>query len=141
LHALWQFERESLVRKVAGVSEEAARYSPVGSGTTLFWLMRHITFAERLWVIGRFAGETVTLPDEDADDVSLADAIEEYERTWAEVDSVVLSASSLDELCRDAPEGPATNLRWVVGHLLEETARHAGHADILRELIDGDTGR
>jgi hypothetical protein len=56
-------------------------------------------------------------------------------------DGIILDASDLDELCRrsDAPE--PVNLRWVLMHLLEETARHAGHADILRELIDGHTGR
>lgn len=56
-------------------------------------------------------------------------------------DGIILDASDLDELCRrsDAPE--PVNLRWVLMHLLEETARHAGHADILRELIDGETGR
>jgi hypothetical protein len=49
--------------------------------------------------------------------------------------------SNLDELCRQPDSGPPVNLRWVLAHLLEETARHAGHADILAELIDGRTGR
>jgi len=55
----------------------------------------------------------------------------------------VASATGLDEGCRYPVAGsdPPVNLRWVIMHLLEETARHAGHADILRELIDGHTGR
>ena len=53
-----------------------------------------------------------------------------------------MSAASLDDLCRGLAAGEApANLRWVLMHLLEETARHAGHADIIRELIDGSTGR
>jgi len=53
----------------------------------------------------------------------------------------VIVAADLDELCRSDDVAPRVNLRWVLAHLLEETARHAGHADILRELIDGETGR
>ena len=55
--------------------------------------------------------------------------------------AVVSGAPSLDERCRLAGDEAPANLRWVMMHLLEETARHAGHADILRELIDGETGR
>ena len=50
-------------------------------------------------------------------------------------------APGLDELCRRPDADPPVSLRWVLLHLLEETARHAGHADIIRELIDGGTGR
>jgi acyl-CoA synthetase (AMP-forming)/AMP-acid ligase II len=58
----------------------------------------------------------------------------------ATVDDIV-AAASLDDLCPPFDDDPQVNLRWILTHLLEETARHAGHADILRELIDGDTGR
>ena len=55
---------------------------------------------------------------------------------------IALRSESLDELCRQPETLPEVNLRWVLTHLLEETARHAGHADILhKELIDGQTGR
>ena len=73
-------------------------------------------------------------------DDSLAGAIDAYQDTWARVDAVV-GAASLDESCREVGDEAPVNLRWVLMHLLEETARHAGHADILRELIDGATGR
>jgi hypothetical protein len=53
----------------------------------------------------------------------------------------VIARSSLDELCRAPDREWVVNLRWVLSNLLQETARHAGHADILRELIDGSTGR
>ena len=54
---------------------------------------------------------------------------------------MAFAGTGLDELCRRPDPGPPVSLRWVLMHLLEETARHAGHADILRELIDGSTGR
>jgi len=124
-----------------GVDEQVAREAIVGSGTTLLWLIKHMARAERIWVVQRFAGGHVDGPD---DEVHLADtlvsAIATYRRTWMDVDEIV-AASGLDVLCADASEDPPVNLRWILMHLLEETARHAGHADILREVIDGHTGR
>jgi hypothetical protein len=97
--------------------------------------------AEELWVLRRFAGEHVEILDDTVHpDDSLAGAVDAYRDAWTRVDAVV-DAASLDEPCREVGEGPPVNLRWVLMHLLEETARHAGHADILRELIDGATGR
>ena len=52
-----------------------------------------------------------------------------------------MASASLDDVCRAPKATGQANLRWVLGHLLEETARHAGHADILRELLDGRIGR
>jgi Protein of unknown function (DUF664) len=122
LRALLQYQRDSLVRKVAGLDEQVAGSSPVATGTNLFWLIKHVARAESLWVLRRFAGDI-------------------YRRTCEQVDGVVDAAPSLEESCRDVGDEAPVNLRWVLMHLLEETARHAGHADILRELIDGQTGR
>lgn len=139
--ALLQFHRDSLVRKLDGVTDADARWSPVDSGTSLLWLAKHMGRAEAIWVLGRFAGTDGALPDDTvgADD-TLADAVDTYRRVWCEVDAVVASAG-LDDLCRNIGEESNVNLRWVLMHLLEETARHAGHADVLREMIDGATGR
>jgi uncharacterized damage-inducible protein DinB len=144
LHALIQYQRDSLVRKVAGLDELTARQSPVASGTTLLWLVEHMASAESTWILRRFAGlEADPEGDAPAPVHTLGDAVAAYRRTWLRVDAVVASATSLDEDCRHPVPGsdPPVNLRWVLMHLLEETARHAGHADILRELIDGQTGR
>jgi Protein of unknown function (DUF664) len=142
LRALLQYQRDSLVRKVVGVDEEAARRSPVGSGTTLLWLVKHMSVAETRWIVRRFAGQPVDLPsDAVGPDDTLATAIDGYRHTWERVDAVVAAAPSLEETCRELGGEAPVNLRWVLMHLLEETARHAGHADILRELADGQVGR
>jgi hypothetical protein len=141
LHALLHYQRESLVRKVADVDDAAARRAYVGSGTTLLWLIKHIAHAETLWFVHRFAGEVVALDDDVVrEGDTVAAAIDSYRQTWLRVDTIVATAS-LDDLCRGLGDQESLNLRWVMMHLLEETARHAGHADILRELIDGTTGR
>ena len=140
LVGLLQFQRESVVRKVEGVPDADARRRLVPTDTTLLWLVKHLRRAEVLWVPVRFAGRDVAVPDHTvtAADTAAA-AVEDYRATWREVDGIVADAD-LGDLCRK-PDGPPTDLRWVLTHLLEETARHAGHADILRELIDGSTGR
>jgi uncharacterized damage-inducible protein DinB len=142
LRALLQFQRESLLRKVADLDDASARRSFVGSGTTLLWLIKHVARAEVTWVLYRFAGQDVFIPSDELGPAdTLAVVADAYRAAWQRVDAVAFTAASLDELCRRADADPPVSLRWVLMHLLEETARHAGHADILRELIDGQTGR
>jgi uncharacterized damage-inducible protein DinB len=141
LHALLQYQRESLLRKVADLDDDSARWSPVASGTTLLWLVGHMADAEVTWVLHRFAGHEPQPPAAGSPAGTLRVAADAYRRGWERVDEVAFSGASLDELCRHPDAGPPVSLRWVLMHLLEETARHAGHADILRELIDGGTGR
>lgn len=141
LLALLRYQRESLVRKVTGVEDAAARKAAVDSGTSLMWLVKHLTEAELVWVVQRFAGRDVDRPDATVrPEDTVAAVTEAYRAVWEQVDAVVTSAPNLDEPRRDGRE-PRVNLRWIVAHLLEETARHAGHADIIRELMDGKTGR
>ncbi len=142
LHSLLGYQRESLVRKVAGLDEMTAQYSPVASGTSLLWLMKHLARAETLWLLHRFAGQDVDLPP-DALQIgdTLGGAVAEYRLTWQRADMVIAGAESLDQLCRRNDDLAPVNLRFVLAHLLEETARHCGHADIIREMIDGETGR
>jgi uncharacterized damage-inducible protein DinB len=142
LLALLQYLRDSLIRTVSGVAEDAARRPVVASGTTLLWLTKHMARAESLWIEDRFAGEDASVPDDvvrTAD--TLAHAVDTYRATWTRVDTIVSCTPSLEEPCSRVGDEAPVNLRWVLMHLLEETARHAGHADILRELIDGETGR
>jgi hypothetical protein len=140
LLALLQYQRESFLRKMDGVDEEAAASSPVASGTSLLWLTNHVADAEAGWVLRRFARR----PDDGTAgpwSESLRDAAARYRRVWGQVDTVIEDSADLDAECMAFDDQPGVNLRWIVAHLLEEVARHAGHADILRELIDGQTGR
>ncbi len=142
LQALLQYQRDSLVRKVTGVSEEDARRSPVATGTSLLWLTNHMARAESLWILDRFAGQDPIIED---DEIGAGDtvrsAVAAYQSTWQRTDAVIAAAPDLAEPCRGAGDETPVNLRWILMHLLEETARHAGHADVLRELVDGATGR
>jgi hypothetical protein len=140
LGALLQFQRE-LARKFDGVDEWDARRSLVPSGTSLLWLVRHMACAESRWVEVRFAGAEPTVPDDDVDpDDTVANALDTYRAVWARTDAII-AGGGWDDRCRAEGAGEPPTLRWVVAHLLQETARHAGHADILREQIDGVTGR
>jgi uncharacterized damage-inducible protein DinB len=142
LQALLQYQRSSLVRKMAGVDTETARRTYVGSGTTLLWLLKHMVQAESVWILHRFAGEDVEIPDDEVNPHDTIEAaVDAYEGVWPRIDAVVAASPSFDERCRRVGDEAPVNLRWVLMHLLEETARHAGHADVLRELIDGQTGR
>jgi hypothetical protein len=142
LMSLLQFQRDSVVRKVEGFDDEQARTSPVGTGTSLLWIVRHLTFAEHIWLVHRFADLEARFPGDTAPADTVAEAIDGYRAMWARVDEILAAAPDLDELARRQREGDeSVSLRWILAHLLEETARHAGHADILAELLDGRAGR
>jgi hypothetical protein len=141
LTELLDFQRQSLVRKLDGLTESQARWSPVPTGTSLLWLVKHMTRAEALWVRRRFAGLDEG-PEADYLDRgdSVGSVIAAYHEQWEAVDDIV-AAHRLDEIAADLEGQPPVDLRWILAHLLEETARHAGHADLIREQIDGATGR
>ncbi len=136
--ALLQYQRESFVRKVCDVDPAGAARAAVASGTSLLWLTNHMADAEITWLLSRFAGSAATEHDEHAS--TIAGAVARYRHVWVAADRVV-AGSSLDAACPPFDDAGDVDLRWIVAHLLEETARHAGHADIIRELLDGTTGR
>lgn len=141
-----QLNRETVVLKAQGLSDADAARRLVPSLTTVSGLIRHLADVERSWFVEaveqrpydrRFGGDDD--PDGEfrvsASD-SLAEIVDDYRASWAEADEVLLR-HGLDE----APENPEyPSLRWVLVHVIEETARHLGHVDILRELLDGVTG-
>ena len=137
--ALLQYQRESFLRKTADIDDEIAAASVVASGTSLLWLTNHMADAERVWLLHRFLGEDPR--DDPPHGTTIAAARDRYRTTWAVSDRVINSFDDLGVRCPAFDDGEAVSLRWIVLHLLEETARHAGHADILRELHDGATGR
>jgi hypothetical protein len=134
--------RAELVETLAGLTEEQARRRLVPSLTTPLGLLKHVTWAEQVWFHVGLAGRTrdeLGIPYEndpswavdDADTV--ASVVAAYERVCAEAREIAASYS-LDDLVRHNRRGPLT-LRWLYLHMIEEIARHAGHADILREQI------
>jgi hypothetical protein len=141
LLALLRYQRESLVRKVEGVTPEQAAWSPVPTGSDPQWLVTPMVDAEQSWIVRRFAGLATDVGEAPRDADTVAHAVERYRATWATVDALAVGADGPDEPCRGEETIPPVTLRWVLAHLLEETARHAGHADIVRELIDGAVGR
>ncbi|HEY4929136.1 MAG TPA: DinB family protein [Acidimicrobiales bacterium] len=142
LMALLQYQRESLVRKVEGVTPVQAAWSPVPTGTNLLWLVTHMADAEQTWMVRRFAGLPTDVGEEPPPEGDgLAHAVGQYRATWVTVDALVAGADGPDAPCLGDETIPPATLRWVLAHLLEETARHAGHADIIREMVDGTVGR
>ena len=138
LTSLLAYQRSSVLKKLDGLDDAQAAASPVASGTSLLWLVNHLADAEATWVLRRFAGTNGT--DIGDHEPTVEAATRRYRAVCAASDALIVQ-TSLDELCRAPDTEPIVDLRWVISHLLEETARHAGHADILRELIDGSTGR
>lgn len=140
--------RAVMVWKLDGLSEGDARRPMVRSGTNMLGLVKHLAWVERWWFEDNFAGREVDFPwsddDPDADfrveaEESIADIVTLYEVAVADSNEIIDSAD-LDDLAAVSRDGVSRSLRWIVGHMVEETARHAGHADIVRELIDDNTG-
>jgi Protein of unknown function (DUF664) len=140
LRTLLQYQRDSFVRKVTRASDTDASSSPVSSGTSLLWLTNQMADAEHTWIMSRFA-QRPDNPMLARHATTIGEAVDRYREVCKEVDAVVTNTADLDHVCPSFDLDPPVNLRWILGPLLEETARHAGHADILREILDGTTGR
>jgi uncharacterized damage-inducible protein DinB len=122
------------------------------STLSLLGLVRHMAEVERGWFRAVFLGEDVPdlfdrTTDEDADfnDVDQAEPAETFaafEQECAVSRQVLAQAPSLDALSKQTSDrtGEPWSLRWIVTHMIEEYARHNGHADLLRESVDGSTG-
>ena len=141
----WQ--RDTLICKLDGLSDDQLQRRQEPSTLTLLTMVKHLADVERSWMHEQFLGEAT--PDED--DVAkqawriepgetAASIIADYRAAGADVEAII-RAHDLSTPAR-APHsgGREVWLRWIVLHLIEETARHAGHADLIREAIDGATG-
>ena len=148
LEAFLDFHREVLARKVSGVSEQEARHRRVPSKTTLAGLVKHMTGVERGWFQRVLAGRSkaeigpnVGGGDDSwelADDETVASLVAEYRRACEESRQTA-ARFALDDTVPQRRLGQVS-LRWIYVHMIEETARHVGHADILREQTDGAAG-
>jgi hypothetical protein len=134
--------RASVLAKLAGLSEEDARRSTVPSGTNLAGLVQHLAFVEAQWIEHNVAGRKPSRGARSMQvdhSVSLPVLRADYRAAGETTDAIVRGIADLD-----APvmhKGVTHDLRWALLAVINETARHAGHADIIREQIDGRTGR
>jgi uncharacterized damage-inducible protein DinB len=147
LHVMIKSNRDSLLWKLEEISDERARERVVPSLTTLIGLVKHMQLVERWWVRMVMDGEDLPLPwsvDDHEEEWRLTDsdtvdsAVTAYAEELAIVDAVI---ERQDDLGREVEARNRTYaVRWILMHLVEEIARHAGHADIIRETLDGETG-
>ncbi|MET9220339.1 DinB family protein [Streptomyces sp. NPDC003300] len=137
--------REAVVAKAEGVPDEVAKAPGVTSGTSLLGLVKHLTAVEFNWFVWAYEGADLPLRDDEippSDDESGADLIAAYRAAALRSNETVAACADLERPgARSLRETPPPSLRWVLVHMIEETARHAGHADIIRERYDGDVGR
>jgi hypothetical protein len=146
LGGMLDFLRATVVNKVAGLTDEQAFSRPVpASELTPAGLVKHLTGVERFWFSIDFAGHDLPWPSGDDDPgaftpgpaETLAGLVEAYQVECARSAEVVAGAA-LDDHAR--AEGMAFTLRYALVHMIEETARHCGHLDLMRESIDGQRG-
>jgi hypothetical protein len=147
LRASLDRHRDVVLWKLEGLGSEQARRAVTPSGTNLLGLVKHLAAVEYAWFCDTFGRATEPLPfDEDDPEAdlragpheSVEDIVAFYHRARTAADEVI-GDLDLDDL-GTAWFGDPVSLRWVLIHMVEETARHAGHMDIVRELLDGATG-
>ncbi|MEY9872493.1 putative damage-inducible protein DinB [Streptacidiphilus sp. MAP12-33] len=147
LHSM-ERHRAAVRWKLEGLDDEQLRRQLVPSGTSLLGLVKHLASVEYGWFCETFGVETEPLPDVDEDEnadlrvepgETTAELLAFYDRACAAANAVI-EATELDATGTVSWTGRVVSMRWVLVHMIEETARHAGHVDILRELIDGATG-
>lgn len=140
LYLIWlDFLRGAVLRNISGLSEEEAHRRPDGKLLPLAGIVNHLIGVERRWIDGGMLGGPIVRREEEffpAPELSVAEVSRSYVERGARTNAIVR------DLSLDAPNGrrEGTSLRWTLLHLVNETARHAGHADAVRELIDGATG-
>ncbi len=153
LVAFLDFYRAALLDRAHGLSDDQLQVTLPPSTLTLSRLIGHMILVEQTWFVDRFAGEPMPAPWTDHDwsvdpdaEMDLAQTwtgerlFDEFERVVADSRLRVDPAASLDQLsARTNRAGEHWSLRWIIVHMIEEYARHCGHADLIRESIDGDT--
>jgi uncharacterized damage-inducible protein DinB len=150
LEAFLDWNRQTLLWKCSGLTADQLKTAAAPSTLTLHGLVRHLTDVEQWWFNVRAAGQpehalycTDESPDGDFDDIAGADPeadIAAFRAQWQESRDAV-AALSLDHTFWHPRYEKQISVRWVYLHMLEEYARHNGHADLIRERIDGATGQ
>lgn len=139
LYLRWlAFLRGAVLRKATGLTDEQARWQPDGRLIPLVGIVHHLTGVETRWIDGAMLGGPIHKPDDEyRPDIGIAAAIAAYRARAAATDAAV---RRIGDPATPARTGDGTDLRFILLHLVNETARHAGHADAVRELLDGTVG-
>ena len=140
--------RASSARKIEGLDAEQLRWAPAPTANSAGAIVQHLAYAERWWFRVVFAGEDLPLdfradgsrPTFELAPDATAESIQAFYGNEYALADAVIDGHGPDEWSRANLRRRAT-LRWILTHMIEDTARHAGHLDITRELIDGETGR
>jgi uncharacterized damage-inducible protein DinB len=150
LQAWLNYQRQTLLTKCAGLAgEQLATASAPPSNLTLLGLLRHMAEVERSWFRTRFSGEPLEYlycsdeqPDGDFENIDAAAAEQDYAIFEQEVALArkAVEGRDLDDTYHNEYRDGPMDLRWIYIHMIEEYARHNGHADLIRERIDGATG-
>lgn len=148
LESFLDFQRATFVMKLQGLSDEATRQVMSPSSMTMLGLLKHVAYAERYWFQYVFAGLDVSVPQESDDsdaqwrieaDDTLESGLAFYQTQIARSKEIYAAYDNLNALAKRSP-GKDHSLRYILLHMIEETARHNGHADIFRERLDGSVG-
>lgn len=141
--AFLTFARESVLIKAGGLNDEQLRRVVVESGTTILGLIAHLTACERYWFGYTLDGdEAYAEPDfEMSVDGDTEQVLAGYRAAIAASDEAIHRIGDPGARLAQLIDGGELSMRWVIAHMTSETVRHAGHADIIREQIDGTTGR
>jgi hypothetical protein len=149
LQAWLDYHRQTLLLKCEGLTPDQLRTPAVEPSTlTLLGLVRHLTEVERSWFTRRAAGRPEVGPvyisddniDGDLDDLADADPEQNFAAYLTELTASDAAVAGLPLDHEFTHRGRTLNLRWVYHHMIEEYARHNGHADLVRERLDGTTG-
>ena len=133
--------RRAMLSNLEGAPEPQVRTAGVPSGTSVLGLVKHVSFVERFYFLGEdvsdWSATFKPTPDDTVESVAAA-----YTQAVSEANEIIEACADLSQpVPRPARPQSAPAMRWILVHMIEETGRHAGHADILREQIDGATGR
>jgi uncharacterized damage-inducible protein DinB len=131
--------RASILRKLEDLDEEQARWRPDGKLMSIIGTVNHLTNVEQRWIDGRMTGEVTSRREEEfhpGPELTVVEAVVRY-RERGEATARAVRGMPLTQQAQD---GTGRDLRWVLLHMIDETARHAGHVDATRELLDGTTG-
>jgi hypothetical protein len=152
LAAYLDFYRDAILRKLDGLPEEELRRSRLPTGWTPLELLKHLAGVERRWFRWGFAAEQLESPwiEESPDgrwQVGAGETVDEVRALFLDEcarSRRIAAAARLEDVSRTggrfSPSDPHPTLAWIMFHVLQEYARHAGHLDVVRELADGTVG-